>query len=113
LLTLRQNRCVSLKIPGESGATTNNRAKTMLEPHHGIIALFTLAFVLGSPDVAPHLPRPAEVALTNLNKQMADAGGKVYDASMKVWEQTAQFTGALTEKAQNKLGQTTATTPTS
>ncbi len=77
----------------------------MLEPHHGIIALFTLAFVLGSPDVAPLLPRPAEVALTNLNKQMADAGGKVYDASMKVWDQTAQLTGAMADKAQFRLGQ--------
>jgi hypothetical protein len=77
----------------------------MLEPHHGIIALFMLAFVLGSPDVAPLLPRPAEVALTNLNKQMTDAGGKVYDASMKAWDQTAQLTGALAEKAQQKLNQ--------
>jgi hypothetical protein len=85
----------------------------MLEPHHGIIALFTLAFALGSPDVAPLLPRPAEVALTNLNKQMADTGVKVYDASMKIWEQTAQLTGALTEKAQQKIGQPAQSAPTS
>jgi hypothetical protein len=85
----------------------------MLEPHHGIIALFTLAFALGSPEVAPLLPRPAEVALTNLNKQMTDTGVKVYDAGIKVWEQTAQITGALSEKAQHKLGQPSGNAPTS
>ena len=85
----------------------------MLEPHHGIIALFTLAFALGSPEVAPLLPRTAEVALTNLNKQMTDTGFKVYDIGIKVWEQTAQMTGVLGEKAQQKLGQPTGSTPTS
>ena len=49
-----------------------------LRMEHGIITLMTMAYAVGSPDVAPMLPRSAEVAFSKLHSDFNDVGMKVY-----------------------------------
>jgi hypothetical protein len=49
-----------------------------LRMEHGIVALLTMAYAVGSPDVAPILPRSAEVAFSKLHSDFNDVGMKIY-----------------------------------
>jgi hypothetical protein len=49
-----------------------------LRMEHGIMALMTMAYAVGSPDVAPMLPRSAEVAFSKLHSDFNDVGMKIY-----------------------------------
>lgn len=49
--------------------------------HHGLAALFTMAYGLGSPDVAPLLPRTMEVAFGKLHKEFNEIGSSVYQST--------------------------------
>jgi hypothetical protein len=49
-----------------------------LRMEHGIMALMTMAYAVGSPDVAPMLPRTAEVAFSKLHSDFNDVGMKLY-----------------------------------
>ena len=49
-----------------------------LRMEHGIVALMTMAYAVGSPDMAPMLPRSAEVAFSKLHSDFNDMGMKLY-----------------------------------
>jgi hypothetical protein len=49
-----------------------------LRMEHGIMALMTMAYAVGSPDMAPMLPRTAEVAFSKLHSDFNDVGMKIY-----------------------------------
>jgi hypothetical protein len=49
-----------------------------LRMQHGIVALMTMAYAVGSPDFAPMLPRTAEVAFSKLHSDFNDVGIKIY-----------------------------------
>ncbi len=49
-----------------------------LRMEHGIVALMTMAYAVGAPDIAPMLPRPAEVAFSKLHSDFNDVGMKIY-----------------------------------
>jgi hypothetical protein len=53
-------------------------AQMALRIEHGIMALMTMAYAVGSPDAAPMLPRPAEVAFSKLHSDFNDVGMKIY-----------------------------------
>jgi hypothetical protein len=49
-----------------------------LRMEHGIMALMTMAYAVGAPDIAPMLPRPAEVAFSKFHSDFNDLGIKIY-----------------------------------
>jgi hypothetical protein len=53
-------------------------AQMALRMEHGIITLMTMAYAVGSPDMAPMLPRSAEVAFSKLHSDFNDVGMKIY-----------------------------------
>jgi hypothetical protein len=55
-----------------------------LRMEHGIVALMTMAYAVGSPDVAPMLPRSAEVAFSSFHSNFRDVGLKVYASGSAV-----------------------------
>jgi hypothetical protein len=59
--------------------------------HHGLAALFTMAYGLGSPDVAPMLPRTMELAFAKLHKEMNDMGSSVYQSTSAAAESAGKL----------------------
>jgi hypothetical protein len=57
-----------------------------LEMHHGIAVLLTMAYSVGSPEVAPMLPRPIEMSFSKLHKEFNEIGVAAY-RSGEVWVQ--------------------------
>jgi hypothetical protein len=49
-----------------------------LRMEHGIMALMTMAYAVGAPDIAPMLPRSAEVAFSKLHSDFNDVGMRIY-----------------------------------
>ena len=61
--------------------------------HHGLAALFTMAYGLGSPDVAPALPRTMELAFVKLHKELNVIGTSVYQSTAAAADGASKLVG--------------------
>jgi hypothetical protein len=62
-----------------------------LNMNHGFAALLTMAYGMGSPDVAPMLPRTMELAFAKLHKEFNVIGSSVYQSTAAAAESASRL----------------------
>jgi hypothetical protein len=62
-----------------------------LNMNHGFAALLTMAYGMGSPDIAPMLPRNMELAFAKLHKEFNVIGSSVYQSTSAVADSASKL----------------------